>query len=145
MIRFWMEYFNCAPLDILIGGSTAFRNDGLDLHPAQGHDESFGASKKRQPELHEFLETGGQTGPVFPFLGRKIEYRYENANASTLGTPDKHPAKRSALNCAEFGFAARAVGQDISIVERLMRGLSQAADDNSREGEKARATLRGMG
>src|ERR1017187_4982861 len=26
-----------------------------------------------------------------------------------------------------------------------MRGLSQAADDNSREGEKARATLRGMG
>src|ERR1019366_4107924 len=44
-----------------------------------------------------------------------------------------------------FGIAARAVGQDISIVERLMRGLSQAADDNSREGEKARATLRGMG
>ena len=26
-----------------------------------------------------------------------------------------------------------------------MRGLSQAADDNSQEGEKVRATLRGMG
>ena len=44
----------------------------------------------------------------------------------------------------QFGFAARTVGQDISIVERLMRGLSQAADDNSREGEKARATLKSV-
>jgi hypothetical protein len=51
----------------------------------------------------------------------------------------------TAKEVGQFGFAARAVGQDISIVERLMRGLSQAADDNSREGEKARATLRGMG
>jgi hypothetical protein len=37
------------------------------------------------------------------------------------------------------------VGQDISIVERLMRGLSQAADENSKEGDKARATLQRMG
>jgi len=64
------------------------------------------------------------------------------------GTRVKDAELRTGLTAKEvgqFGFAARAVGQDISIVERLMRGLSQAADDNSREGEKARATLRGMG
>jgi hypothetical protein len=62
------------------------------------------------------------------------------------GTRVKDAELRTGLTAKEvgqFGFAARAVGQDISIVERLMRGLSQAADDNSREGEKARATLRG--
>src|SRR6202050_98881 len=64
------------------------------------------------------------------------------------GTRVKDAELRTGLTAKEvgqFGFAARAVGQDISIVERLMRGLSQAANDNSTEGEKARATLRGMG
>jgi hypothetical protein len=64
------------------------------------------------------------------------------------GTQVKDAELRTGLTAKEvgqFGFAAKAVGQDISIVERLMRGLSQAADDNSKEGEKARATLRGMG
>ena len=64
------------------------------------------------------------------------------------GTRVKDAELRTGLAAKEvgqFGFAARAVGQDISIVERLMRGLSQAADDNSQEGEKVRATLRGMG
>ena len=51
----------------------------------------------------------------------------------------------TAKEVGQFGFAARAVGQDISIFERLMRGLSQAANDNSNEGEKARATMRSMG
>ncbi len=51
----------------------------------------------------------------------------------------------TAKEVGQFSFAAKAVGQDISIVERLMRGLSQAADDTSREGEKARATLQRMG
>ena len=32
----------------------------------------------------------------------------------------------TAKEVGQFGFAARAVGQDISIVERLMRGLSTA-------------------
>src|SRR5579885_1385671 len=35
----------------------------------------------------------------------------------------------TAKEVGQFSFAAKAVGQDISIVERLMRGLSQAADD----------------
>jgi hypothetical protein len=64
------------------------------------------------------------------------------------GTRVKDAELRTGLAAKEvgqFGFAARAVGQDISIVERLMRGLSQAADDNSQEGEKVRTTLRGMG
>jgi hypothetical protein len=64
------------------------------------------------------------------------------------GTRVKDAELRTGLTAKEvgqFGFAARAVGQDISIVERLMRGLSQAANDNSNEGEKARATMRAMG
>jgi ATP dependent DNA ligase C terminal region len=64
------------------------------------------------------------------------------------GTRVKDAELRTGLTAKEvgqFGFAARAVGQDISIVERLMRGLSQAANDNSNEGEKARSTMRAMG
>src|ERR1039457_3995314 len=64
------------------------------------------------------------------------------------GTRVKDAELRTGLAAKEvgqFGFAARAVGQDISIVERLMRGFSQAACDNSQEAEKVRATLRGMG
>jgi hypothetical protein len=64
------------------------------------------------------------------------------------GTRVKDAELRTGLTAREvgqFSFAAKAVGQDISVVERLMRGLSQAADENSREGEKARATLQRMG
>jgi hypothetical protein len=43
------------------------------------------------------------------------------------------------------GFAARAAGQDTTIFERMMRGLSEAADDTSKEGEKARTTLQRIG
>ena len=51
----------------------------------------------------------------------------------------------TAKEVGQFGFAARAAGQDISIFERMMRGLSQAADDTSKEGEKARATMQRIG
>src|ERR1044071_3342244 len=64
------------------------------------------------------------------------------------GTEVKDAELRTGLTAKEvgqFGFAAKTVGQDISIVERLMRCLSQAADENSREGEKARAALQRMG
>ena len=47
----------------------------------------------------------------------------------------------SAREVGQFGFAAKVVGQDISIAERMMRGLSQAADDTSTDGEKARKTF----
>jgi hypothetical protein len=64
------------------------------------------------------------------------------------GTRIKDVELRTGLTAKEvgqFGFAARAVGQDVSIFERMMRGLSQAADDTSKEGEKARATMQRMG
>jgi hypothetical protein len=82
-------------------------------------------------------------------LGTIAASAFEAAKSlGEYGTRVKDAELRTGLTAKEvgqFGFAARAVGQDISIVERLMRGLSQAADDNSREGEKARATVRGMG
>src|SRR5271157_399019 len=82
-------------------------------------------------------------------LGTIAASAFEAAKSlGEYGTRVKDAELRTGLTAKEvgqFGFAARAVGQDISIVERLMHGLSQAADDNSREGEKARATLRGMG
>jgi hypothetical protein len=45
----------------------------------------------------------------------------------------------------QFNFAARMTGQDGTVYERMMRGLSQAADENSKEGEKARGTLQRLG
>jgi len=51
----------------------------------------------------------------------------------------------SSKEVGQFGFAARMAGQDVSIFERMMRGLSQAADEQSKEGAKARATLQGLG
>ena len=47
----------------------------------------------------------------------------------------------SAKEVGQFSYAARAVGQDVGIFERMMRGLSQAMDENSTDGEKARAML----
>ncbi len=64
------------------------------------------------------------------------------------GTHIKDVELRTGLSAKEvgnFSFAARAVGQDVSIFERMMKGLSQAVDDNSTEGEKARATLQKLG
>jgi hypothetical protein len=51
----------------------------------------------------------------------------------------------TAKEVGQFGFAARAAGQDTTIFERMMRGLSEAADDTSKEGEKARATMQRIG
>jgi len=45
----------------------------------------------------------------------------------------------------QFSFAARMAGQDASIYERMMKGLAQASDEQSKQGEKARSTLKGMG
>src|SRR5579885_955521 len=51
----------------------------------------------------------------------------------------------SAKEVGQFGFAARAAGQDVSVFERMMRGLTQAVMDNSAEGEKARGWLTKFG
>jgi hypothetical protein len=51
----------------------------------------------------------------------------------------------SAKEVGQFGFAARAVGQDVSVVERTLRGLTAAIEDDSEKGQKARDVLRGFG
>jgi len=74
---------------------------------------------------------------------------YEAAKSlGEYGTQVKDVELRTGLTAREvgqFGFAAKAVGQDVSIFERMMRGLSRAADDTSKEGEKARLTMAKMG
>jgi hypothetical protein len=47
----------------------------------------------------------------------------------------------TAKEVGQFSYAARAVGQEVGIFERMMRGLSQAMDENSTDGDKARAML----
>jgi hypothetical protein len=47
----------------------------------------------------------------------------------------------TAKEVGQFSYAAKAAGADVSIFERMMRGLSQAMDENSTEGEKARGML----
>jgi len=63
---------------------------------------------------------------------------------------DQSAAGLTAKEVGQFGFAARAAGQDTTSFERRpaqleMRGLSEAADDTSKEGEKARTTLQRIG
>jgi hypothetical protein len=45
----------------------------------------------------------------------------------------------------EFSYAAKAVGQDVSVVERTMRGLTTAIEDTSTKGAVARDVLRSFG
>ncbi len=74
---------------------------------------------------------------------------YEAAKSlGEYGTRIKDAELRTGLAAKEVGqfeFAAKAVGQEVSIVERIMKGLAEASDDTSKAGEKARLTLRGMG
>jgi hypothetical protein len=42
----------------------------------------------------------------------------------------------TAKEVGQFGFAVRAAGQDISIFERMTRGLTEAGEDDSEKGEK---------
>jgi hypothetical protein len=51
----------------------------------------------------------------------------------------------TAKEVGQFGFAAKVVGQDLSILERGMRGLTMALNEDSKAGERARETLRRFG
>jgi vacuolar-type H+-ATPase subunit H len=65
-----------------------------------------------------------------------------------FGVQVKDAELRTGLTSKEvgqFGFAARAVGQDVTIFERLMRGLTNAVEDTGKEGEKARTWLTRFG
>jgi hypothetical protein len=45
----------------------------------------------------------------------------------------------------DFTYAAKAAGQDVSIFERMMRGLSEATNESSHEGDKAKQALKSLG
>jgi hypothetical protein len=45
----------------------------------------------------------------------------------------------------QFSFAAKMGGQDVEIYEKMMRGLSEAAAESSKQGDKARETLKSIG
>jgi hypothetical protein len=51
----------------------------------------------------------------------------------------------TANEVVKFGFVARLAGQDVSIFERMMRGLTTAVEDDSKAGEKARGWLQRFG
>ncbi len=64
------------------------------------------------------------------------------------GLQIQNVALRTGLTTKEvgqFGYAARMTGQDVSIYEKMMRGLTDATDDNSEKGQKARDVIKGMG
>lgn len=48
-------------------------------------------------------------------------------------------------NFEAFRFAARAAGNDVSVFERMTRGLTEALEDNSTSGDKARQALAKLG
>jgi hypothetical protein len=51
----------------------------------------------------------------------------------------------AAKEVGQFSFAAKAVGQDISVFERSMRGLTEAVTDTTDAGDKAREALKKLG
>ncbi len=51
----------------------------------------------------------------------------------------------TAKEVGQFDFAMKAVGEDIGLTDRLMRGLTQALAETGAEGQKAREALRGLG
>jgi hypothetical protein len=51
----------------------------------------------------------------------------------------------SADALGKYTYAAKAAGTDISVVERLMKGLTTAIEDTGKAGEKGRAVLEEMG
>ena len=103
--------------------------------------------------LNSVLTTMGPFGSAIAagaaVLGSLAAAGWESAKSlGEYGRQIKDVELRTGLTSKEvgqFGFAARLAGQDVSIFERMMRGLSEATSDNSKEGEKAKAALKSMG
>ena len=51
----------------------------------------------------------------------------------------------TARQVQQLSYAARITGEDVSILDRMMKGLTAAVEDTSTKGIKARETLSGMG
>src|ERR1019366_4358351 len=66
----------------------------------------------------------------------------------TLGVETRNVELRTGLSSKQvtsFGFAAKLAGQDVSIFERAMRGLTQAVEDDSVQGQRAQGWLNKFG
>lgn len=78
-------------------------------------------------------------------LGALTVAGYESARSlAAIGVELNDVSKRTGLSIAEvnqFSFAAEVTGQKVEVFERMMRGLTQAVEDQSTAGDKARKWL----
>jgi hypothetical protein len=82
------------------------------------------------------------TGGIFVAAGLGIFEAAKSLGAWGIGVRDiELRTGLSAKQVGEFSFAAKAAGQDVSIFERMMRGLTMAVEDNSAKGAAARQWL----
>ncbi|HEY1898122.1 MAG TPA: hypothetical protein VGG62_17715 [Terracidiphilus sp.] len=51
----------------------------------------------------------------------------------------------NAREVQQFSIAAKVTGQDVSVLQRMMRGLTQAVEDTGTQGKRSREVLKGMG
>jgi len=112
-------------------------------NPLQAAGSAVGGLIEKMGPMGTVVSAGVATFTAFAAAG------WEAAKSlASYGLEIKNVELRTGFTTKEvgqFGFAARMAGQDASIFERMMKGLSQASDEQSKEGEKARATLKGMG
>ena len=112
-------------------------------HPLEGAKSAFSTVLSAIGPWGAAISAGAAVTGSFAVAG------WEAAKSlGEYGRQIKDAELRTGLTSKEvgqFGFAAKMAGQDISIFERMMRGLSQATSENSKEGEKAKATLKSMG
>lgn len=107
--------------------------------------------------LVEFGKTIGTLGAglalmgglaVAAFAGVGIASMKATESLASYGVEIQNVKLRTGLTTqevAQFGFAAKATGQDISVYERGMRGLTTALEDNTSAGDKARKALKAIG
>jgi hypothetical protein len=112
--------------------------------------DPFGNLRARATEAMTALgPVGGAIAGVTAGLGAMTLAGWEAAKSlGEYGVRIRDVELRTGLAAKEvgqYGFAAKATGQDVEIFERMMRGLTMAIEDDSKKGEQARSVLRGMG
>lgn len=108
-----------------------------------------GRTAYAEVEVGKFLAsltgTAAVVGGVTAALGGLAIAGYESAKSLgnfAIQTENIHLKTGLAVSEVEqFTFAAKAAGSTVEVFDRMMRGLSQAADENSKQGEKARDAM----
>jgi hypothetical protein len=121
-------------------GSLIFRS-ARDLFEGRGAYSTV--------EFSRFLSTLSGAplliGGVATALGGLGLAAYDSVKSlAAYGTEISQIETRTGLTAKEvgqFSFAAKAAGQDVSVFERAMRGLTQAVEDTSLQGQRARDWL----